>query len=495
MQNSPMVSYLKDADGRYIFMNDRCSDLFRLPVETLLGKTDEDLWDPETAKRIQAIDADVLRTEEPFEYVNTTTVHGVEHHWFTVKFVIHDLDGRKFLAGQSLDITGRVAAEEGLRLSEERFHFASRATCDVIWDCDYTDGSQWYNENLQILFGYPLEVIEWSIEWWKERIHPEDRRSVLESVDAAIATRSEFWRSEYRFQRYDGSYATITDRGYVIYDEANVALRMIGAMTDITERRQVREELQQAHDKLEARVHERTVEIEQMVKSLRKSYATQKRFVADASHDLRSPLTVIQAEVDLLLRGGIADPEERASLERVSSETRRLTTLASDLLMLATFDSERFVGTWSTVRLDEMILEAVSSLSTLARSKGITWGIRIDDPIEILCDSSAMHRALSNVLENAVKYSHNDGRIDLQLDATDDGIFVVVIDHGPGIPPEALPYIFDRFFRSDPARDRTQGSGLGLSIVQSVIEAHGGSVMVASELGEGTTVRLMLPGL
>ena len=138
----------------------------------------------------------------------------------------------------------RVTVDE-LRSREERFDLVARATRDVVWDMDLRDRSTWWGDGVQELFGYRPDDVKETYEWWSERVHPSDRERVEHSIDDAIASGAPLWLEEYRFSRADRSWATIIDRGFVVRDDAGVPVRMVGAMTDITDRKMI--ELELAH--------------------------------------------------------------------------------------------------------------------------------------------------------------------------------------------------------------------------------------------------------
>ncbi|MBD2458221.1 PAS domain-containing protein [Nostoc sp. FACHB-87] len=148
------------------------------------------------------------------------------------------------MSGIVIDITKRKQAEAELRQSEERFQIITRATNDVIWDWDLLTNQVWWNQAVQTLFGYPLAELSADLNWWYERIHPEDQPIIDTDMWAAINSGQQFWSHEYRFRRYDGSYAYILDRAYIVHDQAGQPVRMIGAMMDITERKRVQAQLQ-----------------------------------------------------------------------------------------------------------------------------------------------------------------------------------------------------------------------------------------------------------
>ncbi len=159
--------------------------------------------------------------------------------WFDVRLEpLRGADGAIVgVIGVALDLTERRKAEADLRLSEDRFVLLGRATSDMAWDWDLETDSIWRNENIQTIFGYSAEDMEPAGSWWELRIHPEDRDRVVKSLRNAIGGEASFWSQEYRWQRRDGSYAMILDRGYVIRDEHGKPLRMVGSTMDITKLR------------------------------------------------------------------------------------------------------------------------------------------------------------------------------------------------------------------------------------------------------------------
>ncbi len=148
------------------------------------------------------------------------------------------------MAGSHTDITESKLAEELLRQSEERFQILARATNDAVWDWDLLSDRVWWNESVQTLFGYSVAEARSNAKWWRERIHPDDRRRIVTDMQAVIDSGMQVWANEYRFQRADGSFAYIFDRGYVVHDRTGKPVRFIGAMMDISERKRSQEELQ-----------------------------------------------------------------------------------------------------------------------------------------------------------------------------------------------------------------------------------------------------------
>jgi heavy metal sensor kinase len=230
----------------------------------------------------------------------------------------------------------------------------------------------------------------------------------------------------------------------------------------------------------------------EMIARLDATFKSQQQFIADASHDLRTPLTVVQTELELLLFGAKSGGETREALERMLIEVDRLSRLASDLLLLARADARRLEIDARPFRVDELVLECAGQLRGLAERKRVLFRVGIDEPQEIGADESLLRRAIVNIFQNAIAYAPEGSAIEVAVARANGMLRIDVQDRGPGIPAEALPRIFDRFYRVDADR-RGTGTGLGLAIVRTVVEAHGGRVEAASEPGRGTKISLLLP--
>ena len=226
-----------------------------------------------------------------------------------------------------------------------------------------------------------------------------------------------------------------------------------------------------------------------LIAHLNQVFGAQKRFIADASHDLRSPLTVIRGNVDMLKRN-LPETEREESLRVIESETKRMSRIVEDLLLLTEIESDQAIPQ-ARVALEEIVRDEVRRARQIAGGRSIT--IEHADSIEIRGDGYRLRRMLGNLLDNAIKYTTEDGHISVSLLCEGSEACLKVIDDGSGIAPEDLPYIFDRFYRVEKARSRERGgTGLGLAIVKSVAEQHNGRVVVASEPGTGSTFTVWL---
>ena len=227
--------------------------------------------------------------------------------------------------------------------------------------------------------------------------------------------------------------------------------------------------------------------------TLEGAYEAQQRFLAAASHELRAPLTLVQANLELLLRAerGLTEKDRAQMLGEAYGEARRMGRLVADLLVLARVDTRAPLRR-EPVELDRVVLQVVGEMRRL--SGGVSLEIASFEPAVVEGDPDGLKQVVLILLDNAIKYTGAGGRVTVNLQRAERGARVVVRDTGVGIAPADLPHVFERFYRADAARAHdTAGTGLGLSIARAIAEAHGGTVDLTSAPGGGTTATLWLP--
>ena len=235
--------------------------------------------------------------------------------------------------------------------------------------------------------------------------------------------------------------------------------------------------------------------LNEMIASLDQAFSRQRRFVADASHELRTPVTVIRSKTDVALLGARTRQDYVTVLQGINAEAERLGHLISDLLALARGDEGRTQFERELVRLDLLVGAVAANAELLAAERGLLLQVQAPRPVTILGDEARLIQVVMNLVENAVRYTNPGGRVTVTVEAQQDQASLAVRDTGIGIAPEHLPHIFERFYRADPARRRTGGSssGLGLAIVEWIVRAHEGAVVVESEVGRGSCFTVTLP--
>ena len=229
----------------------------------------------------------------------------------------------------------------------------------------------------------------------------------------------------------------------------------------------------------------------QTLERLEALFTSQQRLLADVSHELRTPLTVIKGNVDLMRRMKSLDAE---SLTSIDQEAGRLTRLVGGLLLLAQAESGKLTLVMKKVELDLLLTEVFQEMSVLAGNK-VHVHLNEIDQIYVNGDRDRLKQVFINLAANAIQYTPQGGDVFLSLQQIKDQARVIVRDTGPGIPAEDIPHIFERFYRAEKSRTRgkSTGFGLGLSIVNWIVEKHGGRIEVGSQEGKGTTFAVWLP--
>ncbi len=254
------------------------------------------------------------------------------------------------------------------------------------------------------------------------------------------------------------------------------------------------------------------------IKPVKDSYSSLKQFTADASHELRNPIATIQTNVQMALAYPEAEPQlQQEQLQVIERLTQRLGRLVNDLLFLARSDTRIINMNYKEVHLDGLLIEVVEEQSTIAAAKNINLNLEIIEPdnldIEdifvVKGEEDNLARLFTNLIANAIEHSNDSSSVIIELSSSDKPeisrrigeqstryVQVKVTDTGQGIPEIAIPYIFDRFYRIDPARSRqptqTTGTGLGLAIAKAIVETHQGKISVESQENKGTTFTVIL---
>lgn len=222
---------------------------------------------------------------------------------------------------------------------------------------------------------------------------------------------------------------------------------------------------------------------------------TREEFVANVSHELRTPLSLIKGYVETLLDGAKDNPEvETKFLQTIQRNSERLQFLIEDLLTISELESGRLKMNLQSVRLRSLVDRVLEDFKTQAESRRVALTNEVPD-LTARADSDRLQQVLGNLIGNAIKYGRSDGHVAVSgLLSAANSIELCVHDDGPGIPPESLERVFERFYRVDKARSREQGgTGLGLSIVKHIVQSHGGKVWAKSELGKGAAFYFTLP--
>jgi len=284
----------------------------------------------------------------------------------------------------------------------------------------------------------------------------------------------------------------ITAGGYLLVRRALKPVEQITRKAEQITQHNLSERLPVARtgDELERLSHS----LNRMIARLDDAFQNSKRFVADASHELRTPLTILRGELENLNEAANLDPEVRGQLGSLMEEVERLSKIVEQLLALSRLDAGEAQTEWTRFDLAELARTTAEQMSLLAEDKGIAISCKADLKVPVAGDRARLKQVVVNLLDNAIKYTPEQGAIQLNVTTANGHAILEVTDNGPGIPPDAQPHVFERFYRVDPTRSGDPGSaGLGLSIVKSICTAHGAEVEVQTAVGRGSRFRVKLP--
>lgn len=373
----------------------------------------------------------------------------------------------------AVDITERKLAEQAFMESDYRFQRIADRAPVMIWMSGLQQETTFVNQVWQDYTGRSLEQ-DLGYGWF-ELVHPEDLQHCETICKEAYAQKQDF-ELEFRMKRHDGQHRWLVNRGIRRYTPDGAFQGFIGACIDIHDRKMAESALAESEQRL------------------RELMQTQKRFVADAAHELRNPLTAVQGNMDLLVRyPNIPEEEKQEIIQDVQKEASRLGRLVHDMLQLARGDSGAALHE-DHLELHEVLKEAFRDMERLNVHHTLRMGEM--QPLTLVGDIDRLKQLAIILLENAIKYTPVGGDIELSLVQQGDHAVIRVQDSGIGIHAEDLERVFERFYRVDKARHRGEdpgGTGLGLPIARWIVDGHGGRVWLESEPGKGTVAVVELP--
>lgn len=380
------------------------------------------------------------------------------------------------------DVTERNKAREAIHQSNDRFKKVSEATNDAIWDWDVINDTLFWGEGFKTLFGHEMRENQSSTFLWSKYIHPDDLDDVLASLfDVLENNTTKKWEKEYRYLRSDGSYAFVVDRGIVIRDGEGKAIRMVGAMSDITHRKEYEQSLKILNENLE-----------KQAKDLATSNAELEQFAYVASHDLQEPLRMVTSFLTRLESKYATALDEKAHqyIHFAVDGAKRMRQIILDLLQFSRVG--RHEDDLELIEVQEIVAEVVTLQKKIIEEKQAN--ISIGDLPTLRTFRSPLLQIFHNLISNALKYTQ-EGRpafISITCYSTKAYWQFSVEDNGIGIEPEYYDKIFIIFQRLH-QKEEYGGTGIGLAVVKKLIDNMGGKIWVESIPGEGSSFHFNLP--
>lgn len=410
----------------------------------------------------------VLHYEQYFQYLGK---------WLEISIYPSEIGLSVYLK----DVTIRKTSEELIRQSNERFERVSEVTADAIWDWDVRADKLYWGSGFRQLFGITCDPKDITYHTWERRVHPDDLEKTLEVVENAIRdVHNTNIYNEYRFRREDGTYAFVTDRGMIIRDPMGSPLRLVGAISDITERKMYENSLRELNEKLEARARELAI-----------SNAELEQFAYVASHDLQEPLRMVSSFLSQLEIKYKNQLDEKANryIHFAVDGAKRMRQIILDLLEFSRVG--RMNDEVGEVSIQSVLEEVCTLQAELIESKqaAVFWG---EMPV-VLGSKTPLFQIFQNLISNAVKYSKEGVPPEVKISSIEFPTYweFKVQDNGIGIEADSLDKIFVIFQRLH-TKDQYAGTGIGLAIVKKLVENLGGKISVESTPGVGTVFSFTL---
>ena len=456
----PDAIYVKDIQSRHIINNRASLDLIGASTEEeTIGKTVMDYFQEDSARQLIQTDQKLLKSGKAVDITEEYIINkkGEKKWLLTTKVPLKEENEEVIgLVGISRDITERKKFEESLRRSIERFNIVSRATNDAIWDWDLVDNTIVWNDAVTLLFGYSHQEIQKDDKWWENHIHPQDKKRILTKIHRHIEQCIESWHDEYRFRCRNGSYKLILDRGFILFDDQHKPYRMIGAMMDITERRQLQDELAANNIARQRQVTEATIMAQE------KERAEMGRELHD---NINQILTTTKMYLDMALtERDISEELIIKSHQNISGAIEEIRLLSKSLVPPSLGD----IGLKEAIR--EMInnLKLSQKIDIKLRVSGLSKS-GISKDIQLM-----VFRIVQEQMNNILKHS-KASEVEIKITVTKELLSLGIADNGVG---------FDT---------KKRMKGIGLANITSRVEVHDGSVEIISTPGNGCAIKILIP--
>jgi|GEM_PF-1301494 len=461
------------ADGRYrfAFVNRAYEERSGIPVADVVGRYLEEVV-PEPLLSL-ALDKhqQVLTTRQsvswqaPASYPRGRLVEEIK-----LTPVLDEAGNCCQLVGIVHDLTHQKEVEEALRASNERFQYALKATTDALYDWNIAADTLYWGEGFEELFGYHLEHNPTPFSEWADYVHVDEHSRVVAGLrQTAYETLNSFWQQEYRFRRADGSWAVVFDRGYILRDDDGQPVRMIGAMQDITDRKQAEENQRLMADRLV------------------KQNADLQQFTYIVSHNLRAPLANALGFADLLSRIDRNSQVFDESLRNLRTSIRQLDEVLTDVNSLLSSRDQQDGYRPEPVAVAAACRQALSGLEELLRECGGQLHFDVPADLRIAGSRAYFHSIFHNLISNAIKYRSDARPLRIDISATvnaDQDTTIIVRDNGSGFDQaRAGDDVFQLYQR---LHTSPTGRGIGLFLVKAHVESMYGQISVRSRVDEGT---------
>jgi PAS domain S-box-containing protein len=475
-----------DENGVYTYSSQKGFDYFGPVRENVIGKTLFDFMLPDEAKRMAGIFMEIIKNKAPIKDLENwnITASGDIICLLTNGVPILDKQGNlKGYRGVDKDITERKLTEDVLKKSESSLIEAQKTAKMGNWELSFIDNKAKWSENCFILFGYEPFTFEPTFEHFKERVHPEDWHVIDESIKGIVKGDTPA-DSESRIILPDGTIRCLKNIIVPVFvDDKLVGIK--GINVDITERKQADQEIQKLNEELEQRVTERTAQLLAANIELEK-------FSYTASHDLRTPLRALNGYASILLEdyADSIDVDGVRMLHVIQDNANKMSFLIDDLLAYSRLGHKEMI--LSEINMFEMAESIYNDLINKPGNENIDF--RLQKIPDAYGDPSLIRQVLINLIGNAIKYTSKipDRIIEITHRKEGNESIFCITDNGAGFDMAQYPKMFGVFQRLHTSKE-FEGNGIGLAIVQRIIESHRGRVWAEGEVNKGATFYFSLP--
>jgi PAS domain S-box-containing protein len=477
----PIIIYEIES-GAIIDVNQMACKLYGYSTKQFTALTITDIG----AKQAEVLTGSMLNPDFNGEINNLGTWDHLKSNGDIIKaevtgHVVH-YRGKSCMIVACKDITKESKTLHSLKKSIERFEYVTEATTDIIWDWDLETNEVYYSRNIKKYFGHKPGVNVGDMRFFAQYVHPDDRERVVLYPDPVKYGNMNYWTEKYRFQKANGEYAFILDKGVVIRDERGRGVRMIGAMQDITELKNS-----------ELQIEKQNAQLVDHANKLNKLNTLKDRLIAILAHDLRGPLSSLRGVFELFQDDTISSGELLNMIPGVVKKLDYTSDFLDTLLFWVNTQMDNFEKAIRNFSVNDVIIKEKQNLDDLATKKSIQLKFDVPDEMNAFADPDSIRIVIRNLVTNAIKFSNQKGVIEVFAKQYSKHVMIRVKDFGIGMSAEQTEKLFKGKVDSKRGTQEELGTGMGLLFCKDLIEKCHGKIWVTSAQGLGAEFSFTIP--